>query len=367
MLRMRVRSVLTSGGVECILGVLLFLVAINGWFSGIRHGTWNPWWDAVTLALLFAMTRWPRAGLAAMMVAACAGMAIDPIGYGMYHFINACAVAMTVRRGQFAMAVVGTVFFGCLLFYTSYGRAEPGQVVAVVASTLIMYATAWGLGLGIRGIVRAEVARVEAAHRERQFALAADLHDFVARNLTGLALAASSFPERMDRASAEDLGERARMANASLRVITEAMRGEVDDRRPVIGVEQAFRQGSEDIVRHRGVVHAGEESVALLRALPEDVDLIAGRILAEALHNALRHGDLAHPCLVVVEQTDVVLDIVVTNRIRRKASTGMPTMGIYSMVQHAAVIGGRAESAGQGDTWVCTASLPNKRAAEVAS
>jgi hypothetical protein len=70
---------------------------------------------------------------------------------------------------------------------------------------------------------------------------------------------------------------------------------------------------------------------------------------------------------VVVEQTDVVLDIVVTNRIRRKASTGMPTMGIYSMVQHAAVIGGRAESAGQGDTWVCTASLPNKRAAEVAS
>ena len=74
MLRMRVRSVLTSGGVECILGVLLFLVAINGWFSGTRHGTWNPWWDAVTLALLFAMTRWPRAGLAAMMAAACAGV-----------------------------------------------------------------------------------------------------------------------------------------------------------------------------------------------------------------------------------------------------------------------------------------------------
>ena len=204
---MRVRSVLTSGGVECILGVLLFLVAINGWFSGTRHGTWNPWWDAVTLALLFAMTRWPRAGLAAMMAAACAGVVIDPLGYGMYHVVNACAVAMTVRRGQFALAVVGTVIFGCLLFYTSYGRAEPGQVVAVVGSTLIMYAAAWGLGLGIRGVVRAEIARVEAEHRERQFALAADLHDFVARNLTGLALAASSFPERMDRTAAEDLGD----------------------------------------------------------------------------------------------------------------------------------------------------------------
>lgn len=367
MTRMRVRSVLTSGGVECILGVLLFLVAINGWFSGTRHGTWSPWWDAVTLVLLFAMTRWPRAGLAAMMAAACAGLAIDQAGYGVYHLINACAVAMTVRRGKFAMAVVGTVVFGCLLFYTSYGRAEPGQVVAVVGSTLIMYAAAWGLGLGIRGVVRAEIARVEAEHRERQFALAADLHDFVARNLTALALAASSFPERMDKESAEDLGERARVANASLRAITGTMRGEIDDRRPVIGAEEALRQGSEDIARHGGTVHAEGEGAALLRSLPEDVDLIAGRILAEALHNALRHGDLGHPCVVVAEQSDAALDIVVTNRIRRKPATGVPTMGIYSMAQHAAVIGGRAESAAQGDTWVCTASLPNKRAAEVAS
>ncbi|MBK7822768.1 MAG: hypothetical protein IPJ61_17305 [Tessaracoccus sp.] len=360
---MRVRSILNSGGAECILGALFFLVAFLDYLTGGTALGWTPWWDALVLALLCLGMRWPLVSAWALFVAVPLGMLVDPLGQGMYVLISSCAVVLMIRRDHLRLAVIGTVVFGGVNYAVLFVRAayfgDPPAPFFMLASVGIWYAVVWAIGLGIRGLARAEAARVASQYRERQLSIAADLHDFVARNLSALVMAAEALPETDDPGAASKVAERARLANATLRDITEVMRGGPRRLRPAVGAEEALRQAEEMFAAQKGAVSVEGETAASLHELPEELDLVAGRIIAEALHNALAHGDVREPCVLVAERSEETLDIVVSNRIaRRTSSSALPTMGVMAMVQHAEMLGGRVESTALGDMWVCTATLP---------
>ncbi|MFT3887680.1 MAG: hypothetical protein QM713_05910 [Arachnia sp.] len=353
---MRNRWVSRLGWLECVVAGLLLSASIAGLVRGVAPPG-RVLWDALTTLCVAVTLRYPRLGVGLLIAASFLGLLVDPASDGMSHYIAICGLVMVIRRGRIPLAVVGTVMLGGVLVVTSYRRAG-GHFWYVALSIGIVYLIAWAVGWGVRSIAKAEAARVEARHRDRQLAVAADLHDFVARNLTALVMAAEAFPERMDESAAVEIAERARLANASLRAITAVMRGEGEGRRPAIGAEEALAQGIEAIEAQGGAVQVESGTKALLRALPEEADLVLGRILGEALHNALKHGDLSDPVVVVAEESEQHVDLVVTNRIGHRADPGEPTMGLLAMAQHAEVLGGRAESMSQGGTWVCTASLP---------
>ncbi|MBK7822769.1 MAG: hypothetical protein IPJ61_17310 [Tessaracoccus sp.] len=344
------------GWVECTVGFLFLAVSVLG-FTQAREEFHALLWDAFTFLLLLLTLRYPRIGMAALIVAGFAGLMVDPEGIGMAHYIAACGVVLAVRLGRFPLAVVGTATLGIPLFITMYRRSGDRPVTLFFA-TLLLYLIVWVLGLGSRSVGKAEAARVEARHRQRQLAVATDLHDFVARNLSALVLAAESLPQ--DDPVIASLAERARLANSSLRSITSMLRedGNPDAQITSIGAEEALEKGIEAISLQGGHAQVAKGTKAALTGLPGVVDRACGRILSEALCNVARHAALEEPVVIVAERTEDRLDLLVTNGIGQPRAASPDSMGLMTVRQHAEVLGGRAESSSQGNVWVCTASLP---------
>ncbi|MFT3887682.1 MAG: hypothetical protein QM713_05920 [Arachnia sp.] len=350
---MRSRLIPVLGWVEAVVGLLLLAVSILGFAQdGEPLGVFL--FDVFTFVLLLVTVRFPRAGLAALILSGFAGLVLDPQGDGMSHYIAACGVILAVRLGRYPLAVVGTATLGAPLFLTMYSRSS-GQILSSFVASVLIYLVVWALGLGTRSVGKAEASRVEARHRARQLAVATDLHDFVARNLSALVLAAEALP--YDDPAIDDVVERARLANASLRAITAVLREE-GETATSIGAADALAQGTEEITEHGGRAQLAPGTTSALTGLPDVLDRATGRILAEALHNAATHADLDEPVVVAAERADDRLDLVVSNRVGDGEHPSDDAMGLTTVRQHAEVVGGRAESAAHGDVWVCTASLP---------
>lgn len=94
--------------------------------------------------------------------------------------------------------------------------------------------------------------------------------------------------------------------------------------------------------------------------LPGDVDFVVGRVLAEAMHNALTHGDRSGPCAVDVRRGDGELALSIRNRAGRRGRRGHhQPLGLESMSRHASLAGGSVTSAKDGrQDWVCAAAFP---------
>lgn len=289
------------------LGVVLVLLAAP--FSFVPALNWE------TRGRAYARNGILLAGDTAVAVVALLPLAGSPL-MAIY------AAATAALWGLFAglwLALVMTVPL-CLYQLTAYDDGWRGLVTGAAGAglTVIMAWTGTHLGRRLRrqAILSAELAtsRAEQAALAERLRLARDLHDTVAGDLAGLALAAHGLADRLDREGASrDAVEVARGLDAAVRTAHEHTRralGELrDDHDGVSGLLTALARRWSDRTGIPVAVEvgsgvdgvAGERRVRHVRAL-----------VTELLENVRKHAD-ASRVTVTVTAADGAVELVVTD------------------------------------------------------
>jgi signal transduction histidine kinase len=320
-------------------------------------------WDLVAFLALLIAVRWSWLGVVAVAVVSVVGLAVDVTGLGFSSYIGACAVAVWVRRGEFWRAgVVTLVSAACM--GTLMARRADAEVVSAIVGPGAIFLVAWLIGLGFRWVARVEAERVSKEYTERQMRMAVDIHDFVGRNLTGVLVRAdgATAEQRADPAFLDELVHRVRTADATLREVTADLQRE-GSAQPfrAVGAVDALRVGVAELAAAGVEVEQNPEAAVLLAGLPPEVDLVASRIVADTLHNVLKHADPARPCRVEATRDGDILTVVVTNGVKHRPGRANRSLGLVGMRRHAALAGGTAVSQAEGDVWTCRVTIPINR------
>lgn len=356
---------LRSGWVEIVTATLLTVLSIQAGALGRI-----PWTSVVLdfaafVVVLLALT-WLRVGIGLTLVVTLAALAVVPSDAGLSMYVCMLPALTAIRRDSVPLAVLVTaVNVGVGWILSFYLAGDSDDPVSIVLTWLILYAIVWGIGLGMRASARMEATRVASRYRRQQLELALDLHDSVCRDLSMLVLQADTVtaagqatPEQL-----ETLAQRARSANQSVREVARLLGGATRSSVPEVRLESALRSGTHEL---RSLGFTVQARVALLDGLPEQVDTAAGRILQEALHNVAKHGSAQEPCIVDVERGADAIVMTVTNLPGRGRAESHARMGIRTMRERAAVVGGSVNAREVAGKWVCAISLPVPTRAESA-
>ncbi len=304
-------------------------------------------------------------GMVVVCVVAVGGLLIDPTAIGLSAYMSACALVAVVRKGDFRLAVVGTVVIAVSLTAAMLRRlTADSDIAGTLAGPLTIVLLGWLIGLGFRWAARVEAERVSKEYTERQMRMAVDIHDFVGRNLTGVLVRVdgATAEQRTDPAFLDELVHRIRTADATLREVTGDLQRE-GTAQPfrTVGAVDALRAGAAELSAAGFEVERSSQADVLLAGLPPEVDLVVSRIVAEALHNVLAHGDKSRPCHIEAARDGDMLRIVVTNGFKHRPARGRRSLGLVGMRRHAALAGGTAVSQADGDTWTCRVTIPVNR------
>ncbi|MFT3887318.1 MAG: hypothetical protein QM713_04040 [Arachnia sp.] len=361
---MRAHRVLATGWVEACIGALWVALSAVGLLSG-RVPLTVFGWDLATLGALLLTLRWPLVGMWAVGGLALGGLWVDPEGLGLSLYITACAVILAVHRGRARAALLLSIGVLAAMAIVMRGRsASMADYASGVVGAVAVVAVGWLVGLGFRWVARVEAERVSKAFLERQMRMAVDIHDFVGRNLAGVLARAdgATVEQQSDPAFLDELVHRVRTADATLREVTADLQRE-GSARPfrTVGAADALRAGVAELAAAGMEVRQNPEADVLLAGLPPEVDLVVSRIVAEALHNVLVHGDKSVPCKLEATRDGDILSIVVTNGVRHRRLRSRPSLGLVGMQRHAALAGGAAVSQADRDSWVCRVTIPIDR------
>ncbi|HET7310607.1 MAG TPA: sensor histidine kinase [Mycobacteriales bacterium] len=230
--------------------------------------------------------------------------------------------------------------------------------------------------------LRASRERIVAAREEERRRLRHDLHDGVGPQLAGLALQLDSLGRRLG--GDPDNADRVQMLRERLRDTVGEVRRVVDNLRPPalddVGLLEAVRQQvaayavppSVQVPAQVGADgHDGSSgglAVATgpvvdvttdgpLPPLPAAVEVAAYRIITESVANAVRHGAPSR-CLVSVEASGRDLVLTITDNGRGIGSDAVPGVGLASMRERAAEVGGALDVGSDSRGTTVTARLP---------
>jgi signal transduction histidine kinase len=326
----------------------------------VRRG-W--WWAAVALAV--------TAGLLQVVVGdlnIVADLAFAPVAFTLgAHRSRAVRQAGLVAS---LLGVAGAATWAGVEATGSQGTGGPALAVAGMATAAaLVLVGGWVTGYvrwQRREALRAHLdAQLRAAEERRlrdlvaierdRLRIAADMHDVIAHSWAVVAAQADGarYAMRTDPAAAED----------ALGVIGETARGAMTDVRRLLGRLRDAELAADDDLG------GPDELVTRMRASGMTVDVhregtpdhaVAGAarlVLAEALTNALKHGDLSVP-VRIEEVGGPVHRLTVTNR---RGSPGAPGEGhgLRGMRERVERAGGRLTAGPTADgRWVVDAELP---------
>lgn len=238
-------------------------------------------------------------------------------------------------------------------------EVPPGRQLTT-ADRALLHALARHAGVLVRAdqlAAELRLSRTElvTAREEERRRLRHDLHDGLGPSLAALALKLTAAERSGDDAArglllAEARGE-VRAAIAEIRRLVDDLRPAAIDQVGLLeAIEQRVTSLSTDLVVE--VVGPGT-----LPPLPAAVEVAAFRIASEAVTNVVRHSG-ASRCRVAVE-VDGALSLTVTDNGRGAASTATRGIGLTSMRQRAAELGGSCTVAPRrGGGVVVRADLP---------
>lgn len=233
---------------------------------------------------------------------------------------------------------------------------EDADVLRIVAPLLAQTLRARQMSADLQRSREAVVAAVEEERRR----LRRDLHDGLGPTLSGVAFATDAARNQVrsdpDRADALLVQLRADTAHAitEIRRLVEGLRPPALDE---LGLEGAIRQHAATLHSASGAPLPVTVAVpAPLPALSAATEVAAYRILVEALTNVVRHSS-ASAAHVMIRVVDRQLALVV----RDDGGTGAdwtPGVGIASMRERAAQVGGTLRAYATGDGGVVEAAIP---------
>lgn len=318
---------------------------------------------------LLARSRWPRA---VPLLSAGAGGVVGalPVGEhtGFSIVLVGVAAALLGRQGRPALPSLALL----VAFVIGSGTVDLVQRSDLVTAPLVVLVTA-GASAGLyraRRQVEEVRARIDAltatgddhttllgAERRR---VARELHDVVSHHLTVAALQAGGARVQLAAAgptaavtdalrASEDAGRR---ALAELRSLLDVV-GAEPGRAPQPGLADAPElvrriRAAGVLVRHTGV------DLAEL-SLPAGHDLVAYRVLQEALTNAVRHGRPVVDVRVDVDDGHLRLEVANDVGARRKEGGGH---GLVGLRERLALYGGSLDAGIRGGRWTLRAELP---------
>ncbi|WP_285650070.1 ATP-binding protein [Actinomycetospora sp. NBRC 106375] len=194
--------------------------------------------------------------------------------------------------------------------------------------------------------------------RAQRLGLARDLHDVLAHELSALVVtlhAARLDPDPATLAAIDEAGERIAAALATL------LEGAPGAARPVLDADAL--EALAGPARGAGLP-VTVEVVGTAPADRPEADVLAARIVTEALTNALRHAGPTPTRVSVRHGDDVVTAEVVDDGVRpghRPAREGSG-LGMMGMRERAALVGGTVEAGPCGPGWRVLAHLPRRPA-----
>lgn len=258
-----------------------------------------------------------------------------------------------------AWALVGFTLTAGLLVA---GLGSGGHWVLLVAAVLPLPA-ALVLGAATRAAaldaeLRLTQARLAIAREEERRRLRHDLHDSLGPALAGVALQLEALPADIEGSPARAV-ETAERLTSRVRDAVEDVRRLLDGLGPdsSLGLAEGLRQqvAAFDTPDRRTTLQMDPTA---LDDLPAAVEVVALRVVGEALTNAARHAD-AGRCQVEVTRGDALLELTVRDdgvglAAARSGSLVAPGVGLMSMRAVCEEIGGRCSvtTADQGGTEV---------------
>jgi signal transduction histidine kinase len=187
------------------------------------------------------------------------------------------------------------------------------------------------------------------AAAEERLRIARELHDLVAHSLTTIAIQSSTgrlaLPEHPD------------VAMRALATIETTSRDASREMRQLLGVLRQDGDSSAQLDPPRGLANLDELAESMRQAgadvsvtvegrrrpLSRSLDLVAYRVVQEALTNVVKHAGHPASAAVLVQYDDehLVLGIVDDGARRDKPSGGRPGLGIVGMRERVTAMGGR--------------------------
>lgn len=345
-------------GLLLLIGSLLPALQSNGTeFGGLPD---RPY-DAVAVVAvglqclpLALRRRWPLLCLVLVV----AGFALDQLrGYHMFAgtalpiaLFSAAAYLERYRRA--ALVALSAAYIVLSVALNRLGGTEP--IEGYVMFYLVV-ALAWGIGAWLRSTRAAEAERrrlvAEATRTAERTRIARELHDVVTHHVTAMVVQAeaarylTAAPEKLDQAltAVTDTGRR---AVTDLRHLLDLLNPDHggEARTPPVGrlltlVEQTRRAGQPVEFAEEG---APEESTG-------SADLVAYRVVQEALTNALKHAYGSPTSVRVSHGRNEIAVEVDTEASGVPPAVGGSGRGLEGLRERVGVLGGEFSAGQSGD------------------
>ncbi|GAA4908297.1 histidine kinase [Actinomycetospora succinea] len=325
-----------------------------------------------------ALGWWRRAPLPALVVATAASCVGSVLG--TTHIVTEATWGVLVfgaglAAGTVASAVTVTVCSAAVLV-TTLVVGWPGAVPvgrAGIALSYLLVPAVWGLGVLQRRSAQADARRsaeraAAAASRAvtaQRLGLARELHDVLAHELSALVVTVHAARVAPEPATLDAITEAGERIAGALPTLLEGLGPGVPsgDAAEHLELDTAAVTALVAPVRDAGLP-VTVDVVGDASADRPETDVIAARIVTEALTNALRHAGPAPTRVTVRHEPDVVAVEVVDEGVRaghRQAGEGSG-LGIVGMRERAALVGGTVEAGPCGAGWRVAAHLPRREA-----
>ena len=312
---------------------------------------------AVACLVLVLRRRFPAATLAVSSVAV-ATYLIAGYPYGPLLLAVAVATYSVVLHHpiRHAVLICGAAMLVLLTHLLFAGQPLPGLLPGS-AWIVVPFAIGTAVRLNRQAVVRERAADARRAADDERLRVAQEVHDVVGHGLAAITMRADialhllpTKPEQAETALTA-ISATSREALDELRATLEVLRGSTE-RTPTAGLARL------DALADRITASGTPVRTTLtgdVRPLPPAVDLVAYRIVQEALTNVLRHAGPA-TAAVRVEYREESVDIEVTD-----TGSGGPFVeghGISGMRERATSVGGTFSAAPGATGFRVAAALP---------
>ncbi|MFI9559599.1 sensor histidine kinase [Nonomuraea endophytica] len=268
---------------------------------------------------------------------------------------------LAARRRPVAALVPGLAV--ALVLLRQVWNGPPMLILGACAAWALPAVAAAGAGLYLRWLDQARGRAVAAAVQDQRLALARDLHDFVAHDVSGMLVQAQAagfapgLPEQVADAlrRIEDGGHR---ALASLDRTVHMLND--PGRAPTPGLERVEELADGFPPSVRVSFDVATEGVS------REASATAYRVVSEALTNVRRHAPRAGAVAVTVTADRLRLEVRVQDdggagRTDVRRGTGIGRRGGFGLAglsELLAAVGGSLEAGPHGDGWRLTAVIP---------
>jgi signal transduction histidine kinase len=195
-----------------------------------------------------------------------------------------------------------------------------------------------------------------ALREDERRRLRRDLHDGLGPALAAIGLKAGLVarelpPDSTAQALLGEIDTEVKSSLGDIRRLVEALRPPALDELGLLG---AVRSRAAALAGDMRIEVSGSESTG---ALPAAIETAAYRIVVEAMTNAVRHSGGAH-CSVLIMVDDDAVEAVVRDDGRGLAADRNPGVGLRSMQERAAEVGGTLSVSSATEGTVVSARLP---------